>query len=250
MLSRRQFLGALGSAAALTLWPRWAWSFGQASLFELPTLVYDGPWDRRQGAQARLAWELMKRTSVEAKLEHGQVKLDAPELFATPVLYMSGDAAFPEWPEANARRLRRFLESGGFLFIDGNLESSAGFDDSVRRELERMFPDRKLATLDAGHTLFQSFYLLDGRWGRVQRKTYVEGISDDTRAFVVYSQNDVGGAWLRDNFGNWRFPAVPGGEAQREMAFRFGVNVVMYALCTTYKSDQVHIPFILKRRRR
>ena len=43
------------------------------------------------------------------------------------------------------------------------------------------------------------------------------------------------------------FPVVPGGERQREMAYRFGVNVVMYALIGNYKSDQVHLRFILER---
>ncbi len=43
------------------------------------------------------------------------------------------------------------------------------------------------------------------------------------------------------------YPCVPGGEAQREMAYRFGVNLVMYALTGNYKSDQVHVPAILER---
>ena len=43
------------------------------------------------------------------------------------------------------------------------------------------------------------------------------------------------------------FPVVPGGERQREMAFRFGVNLVMYTLTGNYKSDQVHVPAILER---
>ena len=33
-----------------------------------------------------------------------------------------------------------------------------------------------------------------------------------------------------------------------EMAARWGINIVMYAMCLDYKADQVHIPFILKRR--
>ncbi|HEY1385068.1 MAG TPA: DUF4159 domain-containing protein, partial [Dongiaceae bacterium] len=43
------------------------------------------------------------------------------------------------------------------------------------------------------------------------------------------------------------FPVTPGGERQREMAYRFGVNIVMYALTGNYKSDQVHVPAILER---
>ncbi len=251
-ISRRDFLRlSLGGGAVLAAsWPAGAWAFGKASLFEMPSLVYEGAWDRRKNASSRLAWELMKRTSVEAKLEHGAVRLSDPDLFRTPFLYMTGDRDFPPWSEPDRARLARFLVYGGFLFIDGNLEGGDGFDRSVRREMDSLFPGERLETLDADHTLFKSFYLLDGRWGRVQRKSYVEGIVRDDRTPVVYSQNDVGGAWMRDGFGNWLLPAVPGGESQRGMAFRFGINLVMYSLCTNYKSDQVHIPFILKRRRR
>ena len=56
-------------------------------------------------------------------------------------------------------------------------------------------------------------------------------------------------SWSRDELGSWEFEVTPGGESQREQAFRLGVNTVMYAMCTDYKEDQVHIPFIMKRRR-
>jgi len=58
----------------------------------------------------------------------------------------------------------------------------------------------------------------------------------------------MGGAWARDNFGAWEHEVIPGGESQREMAFRLGINLAMYALCLDYKTDQVHVPFILRRR--
>ena len=69
------------------------------------------------------------------------------------------------------------------------------------------------------------------------------------RAAIVYSQNDLGGAWAKDAFGNWAYQCYPGGDTQREHAFRMGINLVMYAMCLDYKTDQVHVPFILKRRR-
>ena len=43
------------------------------------------------------------------------------------------------------------------------------------------------------------------------------------------------------------FAMVPGGERQREMAFRFGINLAMYAMTGNYKADQVHLPAILER---
>ena len=55
-------------------------------------------------------------------------------------------------------------------------------------------------------------------------------------------------AVLLDRARSMNFPVEPGGEAQRETAFRLGVNLAMYALCTDYKDDAVHLPFILRRR--
>jgi len=66
---------------------------------------------------------------------------------------------------------------------------------------------------------------------------------------VVYSQNDLGGAWARGQLGDWEYECVPGGEAQRELAVRAGINICMYALCLDYKDDAVHLPLILKKRR-
>jgi hypothetical protein len=64
---------------------------------------------------------------------------------------------------------------------------------------------------------------------------------------VIIGGNDWAAAWAVDDGGRAMFPVVPGGERQREMAYRFGVNLVMYVLTGNYKSDQVHVPAILER---
>ena len=96
--------------------------------------------------------------------------------------------------------------------------------------------------------LFRSIYLLRTPAGRVIAQPFLEAVITDGRAVVVYSQNDLGGAWARDSFGQWEYDVVPGGALQREQAFRLGVNLAMYALCLDYKTDQVHVPFIMRRR--
>ena len=123
---------------------------------------------------------------------------------------------------------------------------------AARQEVEfagREFWIRPLVKLKAGHTLYKSFYLLDRAVGRVASVPHLEGVTQDGRTMLVYSQNDLAGAWSRDNFGQWDFGVYPGGAQQRELAIRWGINLVMYAMCIDYKADQVHIPFILKRRR-
>ena len=73
------------------------------------------------------------------------------------------------------------------------------------------------------------------------------GRVNDGGSRVIVGGNDWASAWALDNSGLPLYPAVPGGEPQREMAFRFGVNLVMYTLTGNYKSDQVHVPELLDR---
>ena len=64
---------------------------------------------------------------------------------------------------------------------------------------------------------------------------------------IVVTSNDLASAWALDDSNRPLYAAVPGGEVQREMAFRAGVNLVMYALTGNYKADQVHVPALLER---
>ena len=64
---------------------------------------------------------------------------------------------------------------------------------------------------------------------------------------VIIGSHGWAAAWAVDGFAMPMFPVIPGGERQREMANRFGVNLVMYALTGNYKTDQVHIPALLER---
>jgi hypothetical protein len=222
---------------------------GDSNKFEMPTVRYEGHWNGRKGAPDRVSWELMKYTSVEAVVSHGDVSLDSEKLFRYPFLYLWGDQPFPAWSEQRRLRLNRYLSYGGFLLIDSDGCAGDGFDRSIRRELEQIFPGKPLKRLPQDHTAFKSFYLIPSAVGRIIHKPYLEGIDQDDRTMVLYTRNDLGGAWMRDNFGNYLYPTSPGGDRQREMAFRLGVNIIMYSLCVNYKADQVHIPFIIKRRR-
>ena len=97
--------------------------------------------------------------------------------------------------------------------------------------------------------VYKSFYLLDRPVGRLSIAPAMEAVIRDGRIVCAYVSNDLGGAWARDDLGNYDFPCEPGGERQRELSYRMGINLVMYALCLDYKTDQVHVPFIMKRRK-
>lgn len=232
----------------------------------------------------RLLWEIEKRTSIEVAPEAALVRVsDDMELHRHPLLYWTGDRAFAMPSEEELARLRRHLVMGGMLILDSaEGRAGGGFDQSARALVAKLFPSQPLRRLPEDHVLFRSFYLLRVPAGRVIAQPYLEAViiggggsgsaasagngsasngsasaaastaassvSGGGRAAIVYSQNDLGGAWARDRVGQWQHEVVPGGENQRELAFRLGVNLVMYALCLDYKSDQVHVPFIMRRR--
>ena len=196
----------------------------------------------RRRAAERLAWEIRKRTSIETVLEPSAARFDDPSIFRTPLLYWSSERGFDPLSDKELSGLRRFVEYGGFIIIDDAAPEAGLFDASVRRELSRAFPTERLERLPSSHTVFRSFYLLE-------RRDSLEVVVHAGRAAVVYSREDLGGAWASDEQqGERAYARADPLSEQRERAIRLGVNLVMYALCLDYKDDQVHAPFILRRR--
>lgn len=251
--TRRRFLEGLLAAAAgapALLTSPDARAIGDRSLFRFARLALPGLPDPRPTALKRLAWEIVRRTSVQTAADAIELRLADPNLFRYPFLVLSGDRGFALPSEADVAHLRRYITYGGFLLID-SCEGRAGgaFDESVRRLLAQTLPGELPIRIPEGHVLWKSFYVLHGAPGRIVAAPYLEGVERDRRLAVVYSQNDLGGAWARDGFGRWEHEVVPGGDDQREEAFRLGVNLVMYALCLDYKTEQAHIDYILRTRR-
>lgn len=230
--------------------PGRARAFGEGGAFTFALVRHGGHYDPRPGGYKRVAWEIAKRTSIDVGLEPKVVDLTDPELFKYPFLVLAGDDDFPPLSDAEREALRRHLTFGGFLLVDDASGQPAGaFDRAARREVQAVLPTAKIGRIPKDHVLYKSFYLLDGPSGRVLTTPDADGIALQGRLAVVFSPNDLGGAAARDSFGNWENDVTPGGETQRERAFRFGINLAMYALCLDYKDDQVHVPFIMKRRR-
>lgn len=222
---------------------------GRPFQFVFAQLQYrGGDWNPHPLAVTPLIEALMQHTSVEAAGTRHEIGLADPDLFSYPFLYLTGKYDFEPWTPQETERLGRFLSYGGFLLIDDALgQPGYGFDQSVRREIQRLFPDQELRRLPSNHALLRSYYLLNRIGGMKMVRPYLEGISVGSGTPVVYCQNNLGGAWERDPLGNWVNPCTPGGEDQRRDAFHLGINVILYAMTENYKEDLVHVPFIRKR---
>lgn len=247
-VTRRNLL--LGTAAVLPLLSRQASAFGEKSRFIPAVVKHGGRWDARLNGLRRIAWELQRRTSVEVLPEARPCLLDSAEIFEYPFLYFGGEGEVPPLSSAEVENLRRYLTFGGFVLADANDGSDGdGFDASFRREIARVLPQSPLTAVPSSHVVFKTFFLLDSAPGRLLNKPQLQACMLGKRAAVMYSQNDLAGAWSRTEAGDYEFDVSPGGEPQRELAIRIGINLCMYALCLDYKDDAVHLPIILNKRR-
>ena len=198
---------------------------------------------------------LSHRTAVEAAAPM-EVDPETDDLIFFPLLY---------WPVADGQqlpsskaveRLNRYLATGGTILFDTRDQGestpfSAARTQARLRKLAAGLNIPPLVPVPPDHVLTKSFYLMQdfpGRWagGSLWVETVEDQVNDGVSSVIV-GGNDWAGAWATDQRGQPLYPAVPGGEPQREMAYRFGVNLVMYALTGNYKTDQVHVPAILER---
>lgn len=218
--------------------------------FQWGQLRYTGAWDPYPNVHGEALDFVTQVTSVIVAPERRILPLKDPGLFSSPMLLLSGKQAPPELDQEEIGRLRDYLTSGGFLWIeDASGSASSPFDRWVRQTLEKVLPDSDLRPLPGDHVLFKTFFLLRKIGGRVMVSGAVEGVDWAGNTVVVYSRNDLLGAWAKDPLGKYLYECVPGGEAQRMEARKLTLNIVMYALTGSYKADAVHQPFILQKMR-
>ncbi len=156
--------------------------------------------------------------------------------------------------------LNSYMTRGGILLIDakgGGDPGAAGFTGldgagpAALRQATRGLDIPPLTPVDGRHVLSHSFYLLRSFPGRyVGAPVWVAAGGEqgnDNVSPLILGANDWASAWATDASGDTPYAVIPGGDAQRTLAYRFGVNAVIYALTGNYKSDQVHVPALLQR---
>jgi len=190
---------------------------------------------------------LRRRTAIEAAAPIG-VDVATDPLAFVALLYWPVAADQSPLAAATIGRLNRYMATGGTILFD-LLDASTG--PGALRRLTRGLDLPTLNPIPPDHILTKAFYLMQafpGRWagGSVWVERAGERVNDGVSRIIV-GTHDWAAAWAIDDDGQPLFAVVPGGARQREMAYRFGVNLVMYTLTGNYKSDQVHIPAILER---
>jgi uncharacterized protein DUF4159/aerotolerance regulator-like protein len=205
---------------------------------------------------------LKARTSYDPKEPIG-VDLEKNNLAFFPLLYWPMDSREHNLSPQALAKIADYMRNGGTILFDTRDGGSGGANSPGQQTLRRLIGKLDLPALQPvpqDHVLRKSFYLLQdfpGRWD--SGKVWVEALpapdpsagpaparGGDSVSPVIIGGNDWASAWAVDASGQ-PVADVSGGDQQREMAVRFGINVVMYALTGNYKTDQVHAPALLER---
>jgi hypothetical protein len=220
----------------------------RAGLFGLSTWVF-----------ARTAYEPVQPVGID---------LEREDLSFYPLIYWPMVAAQADLSPTALAKVDDFMRTGGTILFDTRDQPLSGLapgvaspgEATLRRVLEKLdIPP--LQPIPPDHVLTKSFYLLDefpGRWagGQVWVESLPERRPEEEEAVarggdgvspIIIGGNDWASAWALDDEYQPVAAVVPGGEYQREISVRFGVNVVMYALTGNYKTDQVHVQTLLDR---
>lgn len=166
---------------------------------------------------------IREHTPIRTATEEAQVEIMDDLLFAYPILFLSGHGNI-RFTEDEVRRLRTYLERGGFLFANDDY----GLNTAFRREMERVFPDKRLVALPPTFEIFKSPFVFPNGLPKIHEHdgepAQAYGLFHEGRLVVFYNYSS-------DIADGWDDPDVHGDPPEkREAALKMGTNVLTWAL--------------------
>ena len=213
---------------------------------------------------------LAQRTALEPGDPIG-LDIARDELVFYPLIYWPIVPGAPRPSDAALKRIDAYMKAGGTVLFDTRdaVVAPAGQGGETRSpgmlELRKILSSLDIPELEPvprDHVLTKTFYLLRDFPGRFDGgQLWVEALPSESEqeasgrparggdgvSSIIITSNDFAGAWATRPDGQPVLPMVDGQPRQRELAFRAGVNIVMYTLTGNYKADQVHVPALLER---
>ena len=188
-------------------------------------LKYDGggDWYSNQGSLENLMRFIEKNTGLDMAERQAVVEPGSPELFQYSYLYMNGHGNI-HFSDEDIRRLRHYLENGGFLHADDNY----GMDHSFRREMKRIFPDKDWVELPFDHPIYHQKFDFSKGLPKIHehdnKPAQGLGLFHQGKLVVFYTYEcDLGDGWENEEVHH--DPA-----ALREAALQMGCNIFLYHL--------------------
>ena len=220
---RPRFVFVLLVIAAVNLSP--AQSGAPGSAFTIARLKYNGggDWYNDPNEEVNLLTFVREGTNVDVNPRYEPVDISSDNLFSYPFLFMTGHGNV-SFSDAEVRRLRTYLENGGFLYADDDY----GMDKAFRREIKKVFPDKELIELPFSYGLYHSVYDFPNGVPKIHKhdgkapQGFGMFIGDRLAVYYTYESNPSDG---------WNDPEVHGDTPQRHLeALQFGTNLIVWAL--------------------
>ena len=193
--------------------------------FQIARLKYSGggDWYNDPSAEVNLLKFVQANTNIKVNAEYKFVDIASDEIFSYPFLFLTGHGNIVLSIE-EAKRLRNYLENGGFLYIDDDY----GMDKAIRRELKKVFPVNDLIEVPFSHKIFNIFYKFENGIPKThehdKNPPQTFGIFLGTRLAVLYT-------FESNPSDGWADPEVHNDpKDKREEALKFGTNIIIYAL--------------------
>jgi hypothetical protein len=210
----------------------WLAVAGAAGAWHAPTprlavarLQYDGggDWYANPSSLPNLIQAIRTRTTLAVEAEEARVRLTDARIWEYPFLHVTGHGNI-KFSDVEVERLRDWLNRGGFLHVDDNY----GLDESFRREILRVFPDRPLTEVPLDHPIYHAVYDFPKGLPKIHehdgKPPKAFGIFIGSRLAVLYTYEcDLGNGW--EDVGT--YPEDP--PHLHEEALKMGVNLFVYA---------------------
>ena len=193
--------------------------------FSIARIQYGGggDWYCDPSSLPNLLEYLKTNTSMSKSSKEVRIKLTDSNAKQFPYLYITGHGNI-RFSNNEIIALRSILSNGGFLHADDNY----GMDKSFRREIKKVFPNKKFVELPHSHPIFSSYYELKNGLPKVHehdnRPPQALGIFENNKLVVLYTyESDLGDGWEDATVHNDP-PEI------RDAALKMGVNIIYYAL--------------------
>lgn len=166
---------------------------------------------------------LKANTTIDTGVDEARISIMDEELFSHPFIFLTGHGRI-FFTQNEAERLRLYLTHGGFLYADDDY----GMDSYFRKEMNKVFPDKKLVEIPFSHDIFHNHFVFDNGLPKIHEhdegSPKAFGYFHEGRLVVFYSFNtNISDGWADKDVHNDP-PDV------REKAFRMGTNIIIYAL--------------------
>jgi hypothetical protein len=193
--------------------------------FQIARLKYSGggDWYNDPSAEVNLLKFVQANTNIKVNAEYKFVDIASDEIFSYPFLFLTGHGNIVLATE-EAKRLRTYLENGGFLYIDDDY----GLDKAVRREMKKVFPENDFIEVPFSHKIFNIFY----KFVNGVPKTH-EHDKNPPQTFGIFLGNRLAVLYTFESnpSDGWADPEVHNDpKDKREEALKFGTNIIIYAL--------------------